>query len=216
VFRDRRDAGQRLADELARRSWHAPLVLGLPRGGVPVAFEVARALDAPLDVIVARKLGAPGHPELGIGAIAEGGARYVDRRAQRAVGITDAALAKVEAAETVELERRVARYRGDRPLPDLTERQVILVDDGLATGVTARAALRALVDRAPRSITLAVPVAASETVDELVRAGLDVLCLDQPRDFYAVGAWYQHFDETSDREVLRLLADAAVPDEPSP
>jgi putative phosphoribosyl transferase len=216
VFRDRRDAGQRLADELARRSWHAPLVLGLPRGGVPVAFEVARALDAPLDVIVARKLGAPGHPELGIGAIAEGGARYVDRRAQRALGITDAALAKVEAAETVELERRVARYRGDRPLPDLTERQVILVDDGLATGVTARAALRALVDRAPRSITLAVPVAASETVDELVRAGLDVLCLDQPRDFYAVGAWYQHFDETSDREVLRLLADAAVPDEPSP
>jgi putative phosphoribosyl transferase len=216
VFRDRRDAGQRLADELARRSWHAPLVLGLPRGGVPVAFEVARALDAPLDVIVARKLGAPGHPELGIGAIAEGGARYVDRRAQRALGITDAALAKVEAAETVELERRVARYRGDRPLPDLTERQVILVDDGLATGVTARAALRALVDRAPRSITLAVPVAASETVDELVRAGLDVLCLDQPRDFYAVGAWYQHFDETSDREVLRLLADAAVPDEPTP
>jgi putative phosphoribosyl transferase len=216
VFRDRRDAGQRLADELARRSWHAPLVLGLPRGGVPVAFEVARALDAPLDVIVARKLGAPGHPELGIGAIAEGGARYVDRRAQRALGITDAALAKVEAAETVELERRVARYRGDRPLPDLTERQVILVDDGLATGVTARAALRALVDRAPRSITLAVPVAASETVDELVRAGLDVLCLDQPRDFYAVGAWYQNFDETSDREVLRLLADAAVPDEPTP
>jgi putative phosphoribosyl transferase len=214
VFRDRRDAGRRLADELARRTWHAPLVLGLPRGGVPVAYEVARTLDAPLDVIVARKLGTPGHPELGIGAIAEGGAHYVDRRAQRALGITDAALGQVEAAETVELERRVARYRGDRPLPDLTERQVILVDDGLATGVTARAALRALADRAPRSTTLAVPVAAGETVDELVRAGLDVVCLDQPPDFYAVGAWFQHFNETSDREVLRLLADAPVPDDP--
>jgi len=214
VFRDRRDAGRRLADELARRTWRAPLVLGLPRGGVPVAYEVASTLDAPLDVIVARKLGTPGHPELGIGAIAEGGARHVDRGAQRSLGITDAALAEVEASETVELARRVARYRGDRPLPDLAERQVILVDDGLATGVTARAALRSLADRSPRSITLAVPVAAGETVAELVGAGLDVVCLDQPPDFYAVGAWYERFDETSDREVLRLLADAAVPDDP--
>jgi putative phosphoribosyl transferase len=210
IFRDRRDAGQQLADQLVPRVLVHPLVLALPRGGVPVGFEVARRLGAPLEVFVARKLGAPGRPELGIGALAEGGARVVDTEAVRHLRVTDAELDGLIAAETAELARRVQAYRGGRSLPPLASRDVVLVDDGLATGVTARAALLALRARAPHRLVLAVPVAAPERADQLEAEGVELVCLARPPGFRAVGSWYDRFDQTSDDEVLELLRAAAL------
>jgi putative phosphoribosyl transferase len=181
------------------------VVLALPRGGVVVGYEVARALSAPLDVVVARKLGAPGQRELGIGAIAPGGVRIVDEWAVRTLGISQAAIDKVTAEETAEMERRLKHYRGDRPVPDLRDRTAIIVDDGLATGVSARAAIQSVRQQGPARIVLAVPVCASETAAAL-RAEVDeVVCAEMPADFYAVGLWYENFDQTSDEEVTDLL-----------
>jgi putative phosphoribosyl transferase len=210
LFRDRRDAGQRLAEHVAPLRLVRPLVLALPRGGVPVGFEIARRLDAPLDVFVARKLGAPGRPELGIGAIAEGGARVVDSQAVRGLGVSPAALEALVASERAELERRVRAYRGDRPIPPLTRRDVVLVDDGLATGVTARAAILALRYLGPHRLVLAVPVAAPERAEALAADGVEVVCPSRPLGFRAVGSWYEHFEQTSDEEVVELLATAAA------
>ena len=209
-FRDRAEAGRRLADVVARLDLSAPIVLALPRGGVPVAHEVARALGAPLEVFVARKVGAPGHAELGVGALAEGGGLVVDRPAVLALRISSEAYERTVEAERRELARRVERYRGDRPLPELEGRDVVLVDDGVATGVTAEAALRALRDRGPRSLVLAVPVGAPETAARLRRIADHVVCVQEPRGFRAVGQFYDRFDQTSDDEVLRLLAEAAT------
>jgi putative phosphoribosyl transferase len=204
-FRDRKDAGRRLARVLAAMDMHRPVVLALPRGGVPVAAEIAEALHAPLDVFVARKIGAPGRREYGIGAIAEGGEPLFDRWSVRALGIPEGQLAELAEDERHELDRRVRSYRGGRSLPPLGGRSVVLVDDGLATGVTAEAALRALRDRGLSDLVLAVPVCARDSASRLGSLA-EVVCLYCPEDFRAVGLWYDEFGQTTDDEVLDLLA----------
>jgi putative phosphoribosyl transferase len=186
------------------------LVLGLPRGGVPVAFEIAVALDAPLDVFVVRKLGLPGHEEFGIGAIASGGVRVVDESVLRAYGVDSRTLEVITEREQRELERRERRYRDDRPFPAIPDRVVILVDDGLATGSTMRAAVAALRAEGPREIVVAVPVGAPETCSAMARLADDVVCLMTPEPFYAVGLWYENFDQTDDDEVHDLIERAAM------
>jgi putative phosphoribosyl transferase len=208
TFADRADAGRRLGDLLASRRWVRPLVLALPRGGVPVAFEVARALDADLEVLVARKIGAPSQPELALGAVAEGGEPMLDVASLRALRVTEADLADTIHRERDELRRRVEQYRDGRDLPSLHGRDVLLVDDGLATGATARAGLAALRPRGARTLVLAVPVASPRTVVELQDLADEVVCLQQPERFQAVGQWYRDFSQTDDETVLRLLADA--------
>ncbi|MFI6072369.1 phosphoribosyltransferase [Actinoplanes sp. NPDC051343] len=210
LFADRDEAGRELAQEIARlcppRSGsQRPLVLALPRGGVPVAAHVAAAIGADLDVVVARKIGAPARPEYGIGAIAEDGPPLFDVDALDALGLTEADLAETVTAERAELARRIQRYRGDRPLPSVTGRTVILVDDGLATGVTAVATLRRLRLRAPARLILALPVCAS-AARALVDAEADqVICLHMPPLFRAVGRWYDNFDQLTDADVDRVL-----------
>jgi len=205
-FLDRRHAGQVLAQELhAYRDRSDLIVLALPRGGVPVGFEVARALHAPLDVFVVRKLGFPGHEEYAMGAIATGGARVINPDVAR-LHIPDATIESVTARERQELERRERLYRGDRPAPDLRDRLVILVDDGLATGSTMRAATAAIRAQAPARVIVAVPVAAAETCSALRSEVDEVVCVSTPQPFYAVGLWYHDFTQTSDSEVHALLA----------
>lgn len=203
-FDDRRDAGRQLGRRLRDEDLQAPVVLALPRGGVPVAHEVADALGAPMDVFVARKVGAPGRPEYGLGAIAEGDGEVFDDDRVEALGLDRAHLEDTVMAERRELQRRVRDYRGDRPLPDLTGRTAVVVDDGLATGVTAEAALKGVRSLRPDRTVLAVPVGAPATVERL-RALADVVCLEQPRSFRAVGLWYRDFGQTTDDEVAAIL-----------
>jgi putative phosphoribosyl transferase len=208
LFEDRRDAGRRLAERLAPYRDERPVVFTLPRGGVPVGFEVSRSLDAPLDIIVARKLGAPGQPEFGIGAVAPGGMRVLNERAVRALGIPEDYLDWVSDRETAEVARRLRLFRGDRPYPDLETMTAILVDDGLATGVTARAALLALRRLNPRRLVLAVPVCAQQTAELLRPETDDLICLLAPDDLEAVGLYYRDFEQVPDEEVIRLLEEA--------
>jgi putative phosphoribosyl transferase len=204
-FENREDAGRRLAERLLRHEDEHPVVFALPRGGVPVGYEVARALDAPLDVFVARKLGAPGQPEFGIGAVAPGGVRVLNEDVVARLGIPEDYLESVTQQETEEVERRLRHFRGERPEPEVRDRVVILVDDGLATGVTARAAVKALRRREPRRLILAVPVCAAQT-SELLRPEVDeLICLEAPADLGAIGFWYRDFSQTSDEEVIELL-----------
>ena len=209
LFEDRRDAGRQLAERLASYAEERPVVFALPRGGVPVGAEVSRSLGAPLDVIVSRKLGAPGQPEFGIGAVTPGGVRVLNERAVRALGIEEDYLQMVSTRELAEAERRLRLFRGEgRPYPDLEGRTAILVDDGLATGVTARASLLALRRMNPQRLVLAVPVCAVQTA-ELLRPETDeLICLLAPADLEAVGLWYRNFEQTSDEEVVRLLEQA--------
>lgn len=209
-FADRHDAGRQLAERLAEMELTSPLVLALPRGGVPVAYEVAHVLDAPLEVVVARKIGAPFQTELGIGAVAEGGEPIYDEDLLRRLNLTSASLEETLATERVELDRRVRRYRGGRPLPPLADRDVVVVDDGLATGVTARAALRALREAGPGRLILAVPVGAPQSVDAMAGEADEVVCLHAPRGFSAVGQWYDNFEQTDDTTVLHLLEQARI------
>ena len=225
-FRDRRTGGRALATKLLRLRDEHPVVLGLPRGGVPVAFEVARALHAPLDVIVVRKLGVPFQPELGMGAVGEEGAKVLDPEIVRIAQVTPDELAAVESRERAELERRVALYRGDRPMIRLAGRTVIIVDDGIATGGTARAAVQVARAHGARSVVLATPVAPADTVRELSDVADAVVVVDTPEPFFAIGAWYDDFTQTGDDEVRALLrarttpadddADDAVVDDPPP
>lgn len=211
-FRNRRDAGRRLAAELrtyANRS--DVIVLALPRGGVPVGYEVATALDVPLDVFVVRKLGLPWHEELAMGALASGGVRILDDDLIRVARVSTEDIERVTAAEQVELERRERRYRGDRPFPDLTGKTVLLVDDGLATGSTMRAAVAALRQEVPRRIVVAVPVAAPATCDAFRDIADDIVCAVTPEPFRAVGLWYDDFSQTTDEEVHELLVQAGGP-----
>ncbi len=212
-FGDRQDAGRRLADELSARSLASPVVVGLPRGGVPVAHEVAARLGAPLDVLMVRKLGYPPQPELGIGAIAEGGVRVVNEELVRQLAVTDRILDKVTARERAELERRVRLYRGERrPIP-LAGRTVILVDDGLATGFTARAAIESVRQQDAALIVLGVPVASPDTVVELRGEVDEVVAVETPRALGAIGFYYGEFHQVPDDEVARLLADATPGEE---
>jgi putative phosphoribosyl transferase len=206
LFRDRSDAGRYLGLQLKKyaNDTHV-LVLALPRGGVPVAFEVARRLHAPLDVFLVRKLGVPGQEELAMGAIATGGVLVPNEEVIAALGITDDIIASAAAREKEELVRRERQYRGDRPAPDLEGRTVILVDDGLATGSSMRAAIAAVKKQGPTRIVVAVPVAAAATCGELAQEVDDVVCALTPEPFQAVGLWYADFSQTTDAEVRALL-----------
>jgi putative phosphoribosyl transferase len=205
LFRDRKDAGRRLAERLARYRGEDSVVLALPRGGVPVGYEVARALKAPLDVFIARKLGAPNQPELGIGAVAQDGSRVLNERIVEEIGVSEEYIERVVAEEIKEAERRFKLFCGERPEPEVRERTAILVDDGIATGVTTRAAIVALRRREPRRLVLAVPVCATHAAESLRREVDELICLEAPLNLMAIGLWYRHFEQTSDEEVVELL-----------
>jgi len=206
-FRDRREAGRLLAAQLSAYAKRPDvLVLALPRGGVPVAAEVASALGAPLDVFVVRKLGVPGHEEYALGAIATGGVRVLNEEVVQALRIPDRVIDALAGREQEELARRERVYRGHRPPPDVRGRTVILVDDGLATGATMHAAIRALRQQQPARIVVAVPTASPETCAELKTEVDDIICATTPDPFYAVGLWYEDFSQTTDEEVRELLA----------
>jgi putative phosphoribosyl transferase len=216
TFRDRVDAGIQLAAKLTAYADNpARLVLGLPRGGVPVAYEVARALHAPLDVFVVRKLGVPGHRELAMGAIASGGVRVLNRDVIESLQISAPVVDAVATYEQAELERQRRAYRDDIPFPDLAGRIVIIVDDGLATGSTMRAAVRALRQSGPARIIVAVPVGAADTCRSLRDEADQVVCPNVPQDFHAVSLWYDEFSQTTDQEVRSLLEAAAAHNAPA-
>jgi putative phosphoribosyl transferase len=215
-FTDRAEAGRVLAERLVPLGLDGAVVLALPRGGVPVGYEVARRLStpdtpAPLEILVTRKIGYPPQPELGVGAIAEGGEPVFDHDLLARLGLAEDDLAGTVEAERAELARRVGAYRGDRPLPGLKDRPAIVVDDGLATGGTARAALRAVRGHGPSRLVLAVPVGAAETVSALEREADEVVVLAAPWSFRAVGQWYTHFEQLADADVIAWLErDAAA------
>jgi putative phosphoribosyl transferase len=209
-FINRQDAGRWLAEDLASRSFERPVIVGLPRGGVPVAAEIAARLNAPLDVLVVRKLGYPARPELGMGAIAEGGMRILNHDLIARLGVTPEQIEGVATLEEAEVVRRVRRYRGDRtPLP-VTSRTVILVDDGLATGFSARAGIEMLRRQGAQQVVLAVPVAPADTVEELGSHADQVICVHTPSFFMATGRWYTDFRPVSDAEVAHPLREHAA------
>ncbi len=206
---DRVTAGRALGEALkAYADREDVIVLALPRGGVPVAYEVAQAIGASLDLMLVRKLGTPGQEELAMGAIATGGARVLNKDIVRGLSISEETINKVAEQEQQELERRQLAYRGDRPLPELEGQCVILVDDGLATGATMRAAVAALKQQHPAHIVVAIPIAPADTVERLQHEVDEVICLEMPEPFMAIGRWYQSFPQTSDDEVQKLLSRA--------
>ena len=212
-YRDREDAGQQLATQLISYADRDDVVvLALPRGGVPVAFEIARRLHAPLDVFLVRKLGVPGHPELAMGAIASGGVRVLSHDLIGQLVVTPEEIEAVTERERIELDRRDRMYRGDRPAMPLAGRTVILVDDGLATGATMEAAIQAARQSNPAGVIVAAPVGAAETCARLRALADEVVCASMPDDFQAVGLWYERFDQTSDEEVIALLNAASSSD----
>jgi putative phosphoribosyl transferase len=214
LFRDRVDAGRRLAFALRRHRDEAPIVLGLPRGGVPVAYEVARALSAPLDVWVVRKVGAPGQQELGLGAVAEGGETYLHEGLMAELGLNDDEVAAIVARKAAEVAQRVRRFRRGQPPPEIEDRTVLVVDDGIATGGTTRAALRAIRRCRPKRLILAVPVASESTLESLRSEADEVVCLDSDPYLAAIGDHYQDFGQTTDDEVVDLLERARKGDAP--
>jgi putative phosphoribosyl transferase len=206
IFKNRQEAGQRLASRLGKYANREDvMVLGVPRGGVPVASEVAAALNLPLDIFVLRKLGVPGHEELAFGAIGSGGVRVLDREVVKSVGLSDSVIELVTRAERTELARREQIYRGGRPPLDVRGKTVILVDDGIATGSSLRAGVRALRQMQPAAIVIAAPVAPRSTVNRLRREVDDVVCAAIPERFYGVGQFYHDFSQVSDEEVNELL-----------
>ena len=210
AFPNRIEAGRQLAEKLDKYAGHSDvIVLGLPRGGVPVAYEVAKWLHAPLDVFIVRKLGVPGFEELAAGAIASGGVRVLNQDVMRAIPHADEVIEAVTAREAAELERREQLYREGRPPPELRGRIVILVDDGLATGATMRAAVKALRQGGAAKIVVAVPVGPPDTCREVEQLADETICLSTPPFFQAVGQYYEDFSQTSDDDVRQLLASAA-------
>jgi predicted phosphoribosyltransferase len=212
AFRDRREAGRRLADKLTAYA-HRPnlIVLALPRGGTPVAYEVARMLGAPLDIFVVRKIGLPGQEELALGAVATGGVRVLNGEIIAALDVPPRIVDEVTAREAQELARRERLYRGDRPPPELRGKTVIVVDDGLATGASMFAAIQALREQQPARIVVAVPVGPPVSCEALRTVVDDVVCVITPEPFHAVGHWYDDFDQTGDDEVRALLEEPAKP-----
>lgn len=209
VFEDRRTAGRALVPELQRCELKDPIILGLPRGGVPLAYEIAVALHAPLDTIVVRKLGVPSQPELAFGAIASGGIRVInDDVIESLFSLDDDTIDNIANREMQELRRREEAYRLDRPYPELAGKDVVLVDDGLATGATMRAAAEAVKTRSPSSVVVAVPVGSASAVAKVAAIVDRVICLESPGSFYAVGQFYSDFRQTSDDEVRELLREA--------
>ena len=209
VFEDRRTAGRALVPELQRCDLDNPIILGLPRGGVPLAYEIAMALHAPLDTIVVRKLGVPSQPELAFGAIASGGVRVInDEVVESVFGLDDASIERIASRESAELRRREQAYRLDRPYPELAGKDVVLVDDGLATGATMLAAAQAVRTRSPASVVVAVPVGSTSAVAKVSAIVDRVICLESPATFYAVGQFYIDFGQTTDDEVRELLREA--------
>jgi len=209
LFADREDAGRKLAEAVARLRLPNPLVLALPRGGVPVAYEVAEAIDAPLDILMVRKIGAPGHEEYGIGALVDGAAHQVviDDQAARMVGASSAYIENEVARQLAEIERRRALYMTGPPVP-LTGRDVVVVDDGIATGATVKAALKGIAGAKPARVVLAVPVAPEDTLIGLGGLCDEIVCLATPQPFHAVGGHYRDFTQTTDQQVIDLLASA--------
>jgi len=205
VFRDRADAGRRLAEMLTDFQQEDPIVLALPRGGVVVGYQIAEALTAPLDVIVARKLGSPMNPEFGFGAVGPDGVRFINEQTVEMLGLSDIQVDRIADRELAELQRRSGAYRGDLPGSALADKTAILVDDGLATGVTARAAVRSIRQHGPKCVVLAVPVAPSDTAEVLRQEVDEFVCPVVRGDFYAISQFYERFDQTSDEEVIRLL-----------
>jgi putative phosphoribosyl transferase len=205
VLRDRKEAGERLAARLAHYRDQLPIVLALPRGGVTVGFEIARTLEVPLEVLIVRKIGAPDNPEYGLGALVEDGTRVVDERRVRDAGYVPKDLEPTISRELAEIRRRARAYRGDRPLPDLRDRVVILVDDGVATGGTLRAAIRSVRAHHPRRIVVALGVAPRDTCHTLAEEADEVVALAVPEIFFAVGEWFQKFPQVTDEEVQELL-----------
>lgn len=216
-FHDRADAGRRLARALERYAGRPDLlVLALPRGGVPVGLEVARALGAPLDVLVVRKLGTPGQPELAMGAIASGGVRVLNPDVVEVMDVPDELVARIAAAEQRELERRERAYRGERPPPEVRGRTVVLVDDGIATGSTVRAAARSLRARGVGHLVVAAPVASPSVVASLREEADEVVCVAQPKAFFAISSWYDRFPQIEDGAVRAALDEAAATDSARP
>ena len=210
LFRDRRDAGRKLAHELSAYANRSDvIVLALPRGGVPVAYEVAQALHVPMDVFIVRKMGLPGHEELAFGAIASGGVLVLNEDVVQGFNVPSEVIDAVAQRELRELQRRERAYRGDRPAPHIQANTVILIDDGLATGASMRAAVRGLRAQNPARIIVAVPTAAMQTCEALEPEVDDILCATTPEPFYGVGRWYDDFSQTTDEEVHALLEDAA-------
>ncbi len=210
-FRDRHEAGKMLAKRLtAYANCQDLLVLGLPRGGVPVADEIATSLNAPLDICLVRKLGVPNHEELAMGAIASGGVRVLNYDVVDSLGIDSSTIDEVAAKELQELQRRDRAYRGNRPLPEIKNQTVILVDDGIATGSTMRAAIAIIQQQQPQYLVVAVPVAPPITCEQLQAEVDEVVCLVMPESLYAIGLWYQDFSQTTDAEVRNLLARQSV------
>lgn len=214
LFDDRRDAGRQLAARLQEYHHADTVVVGLPRGGVEVAYEIALALEAPLEVIVVRKIGAPSQPELAVGAVAPGGITVLDEDLIDELGLTSKALDSVAARAREEVKRRVREYVGGEDLPELRGRTAIIVDDGLATGATARASILAARHAGADKVVLAVPVCASTTAAEMARVVDEFVCIERPERFVAVGVWYRRFDQTTDAQVIELLEEGR--DEVSP
>jgi len=205
IYGDRQEAGRLLAQELNKEHWDNPLILALPRGGVPVAVEVANALGEGLDVFVVRKIGAPWNPEYGIGALSETGALWLNGDALAQLALSAEDMRSIIEHERQEITRRLKRYRGARPLPSPVGRTVILVDDGLATGGTALMAVRSLKDKGAKAVVVAVPVGSVDAVALLQQEAEQVICLETPRNFYAVGQWYREFNQVTDEEVIAYL-----------
>lgn len=206
IFKNRREAGWLLAQRLKKiAGGHDTVVLGLPRGGIPVAFEIARELKSPLHAFVVRKLGTPGQEELAMGAVASGGVRVLNDEVVRALGISNSVIEKVTADEMQELKRREILYGEDSYGPDVRNKTVILIDDGLATGASMRAAIAAVRELEPSRVIVAVPVGAAETCEKFASQADEVVCLQTPEPFYSVGGWYDNFSQTDDAEVCELL-----------
>ena len=205
MYKDRRHAGRLLAAAVSSLGLSNVVVLAIPRGGVPVADEVATALAAPLDLIIARKIGAPGYPEYAIGAVTQDGEPFLDESAVKSLRVSEEYIKEETARQADEVKARMRKYRGDRPYPDLEGKTVVVVDDGIATGSTVRAAVRSLKRRKPRLVVLATPVAPPDTIRELSSEVDDIVCLATPEGFSAVGEFYQDFGQTDDSEVVEVL-----------